>query len=554
MPRSNQVQYSWRELNRLLPEMTELQVKELLDEEMSSLRRVAILERLHQRYNALRIARERIELIPSVLKESESLESAEDQLKASHETSGDKVIQGSDTNRKIQDDGGGHGRGNVDAVVRVDVVKAQAAVGREILRGGVGSLCEGVSDGRGDGGRVVGAGEGDVHRVVGGVVVGQRDGLAGLEELQVGVVHRAGPVDRAGGGDVRAGDGQAGFEGGLQAGVDRAAAPEVGATAGESRLVTLAIPDLEKRNEEAVFDALNKFEKKCPYCGKEQYRVGIRDKIEIDHFVPISKGGQNVPWNIIPVCKECNRKKRDHLPQDFLPTEVFVFVSGYLASVKARLQQEGYDDYVASGKIVSLIKQHESFIRDNSRSEFIRQLIHLVCAEEAPILLGPPGSFENLDDSFSSIAKDDDEAKLEQLSRMSIIEYNRVRLLYSKKMSIGVRLLDNLVGERRNKYNQFKQYENIIRMVNDKSGIFVSGVIGSPFNKVCEHLSSGQDSILSVRALFAILSECGWKDMGRIQSREHQGKKHVFCSPELAFLSKSDIRRRLENGERGIAG
>ena len=55
--------------------------------------------------------------------------------------------------------------------------------------------------------------------------------------------------------------------------------------------IIVGINDLEKRNEEAVFDALTAFDKKCPYCSKEQFRVGIRDKIEIDHFIPISKGG-----------------------------------------------------------------------------------------------------------------------------------------------------------------------------------------------------------------------------------------------------------------------
>lgn len=40
--------------------MTEEQVKALLDEELLGQRRVKIMERLHQRYNTLRVARERI--------------------------------------------------------------------------------------------------------------------------------------------------------------------------------------------------------------------------------------------------------------------------------------------------------------------------------------------------------------------------------------------------------------------------------------------------------------------------------------------------------------
>jgi hypothetical protein len=40
--------------------MPEPQVKELLDQEMNGARRLKIMERLHQRYNTLRVARERV--------------------------------------------------------------------------------------------------------------------------------------------------------------------------------------------------------------------------------------------------------------------------------------------------------------------------------------------------------------------------------------------------------------------------------------------------------------------------------------------------------------
>jgi hypothetical protein len=44
----------------LLPEVD---VKALLDSEMSGAKRVKVIERLHQRYNTLRVARERAELM-----------------------------------------------------------------------------------------------------------------------------------------------------------------------------------------------------------------------------------------------------------------------------------------------------------------------------------------------------------------------------------------------------------------------------------------------------------------------------------------------------------
>jgi hypothetical protein len=45
--------------------MSEQQVKELLDEEIKGARRITLLERLHQRYNTLRVARERKTLFES---------------------------------------------------------------------------------------------------------------------------------------------------------------------------------------------------------------------------------------------------------------------------------------------------------------------------------------------------------------------------------------------------------------------------------------------------------------------------------------------------------
>jgi hypothetical protein len=57
---------NWRELNAELNAMTEEQVKGLLDEERVGARRVTFLERLHQRYCALRAIRERAEILAEV--------------------------------------------------------------------------------------------------------------------------------------------------------------------------------------------------------------------------------------------------------------------------------------------------------------------------------------------------------------------------------------------------------------------------------------------------------------------------------------------------------
>ena len=60
---------NWRKLNKEIALMSEDQVLDLLNQERVGARRISILERLHQRYTALRTARERIEL----LKEAQTL-------------------------------------------------------------------------------------------------------------------------------------------------------------------------------------------------------------------------------------------------------------------------------------------------------------------------------------------------------------------------------------------------------------------------------------------------------------------------------------------------
>ena len=54
---------TWRSLNNELSRMSEDEVLRLLNEEREGAKRVSMLERLHQRYNTLRVARERLELL-----------------------------------------------------------------------------------------------------------------------------------------------------------------------------------------------------------------------------------------------------------------------------------------------------------------------------------------------------------------------------------------------------------------------------------------------------------------------------------------------------------
>ena len=55
--------HTWRSLNTELRTLDESKVLEMLTHERTNNKRSSILQRLHQRYNTLRVARERIELL-----------------------------------------------------------------------------------------------------------------------------------------------------------------------------------------------------------------------------------------------------------------------------------------------------------------------------------------------------------------------------------------------------------------------------------------------------------------------------------------------------------
>lgn len=54
-------------------------------------------------------------------------------------------------------------------------------------------------------------------------------------------------------------------------------------------------------------DIKNTFDNKCAYCGKVE-------KLEQEHFIPVTKGGEYTKHNIIPACRSCNSSK---LNKDF---------------------------------------------------------------------------------------------------------------------------------------------------------------------------------------------------------------------------------------------
>jgi 5-methylcytosine-specific restriction endonuclease McrA len=51
----------------------------------------------------------------------------------------------------------------------------------------------------------------------------------------------------------------------------------------------------------------------CKWCGKD-----CSDEFEIDHIIPLSKGGPHVESNLAISCHDCNYEKRAQMPDKFL--------------------------------------------------------------------------------------------------------------------------------------------------------------------------------------------------------------------------------------------
>ena len=51
----------------------------------------------------------------------------------------------------------------------------------------------------------------------------------------------------------------------------------------------------------------------CHYCG----RRFPPSELTMDHVVPVVRGGKTSKGNVVPVCKECNTKKKYLLPMEW---------------------------------------------------------------------------------------------------------------------------------------------------------------------------------------------------------------------------------------------
>lgn len=67
-----------------------------------------------------------------------------------------------------------------------------------------------------------------------------------------------------------------------------------------------------------VLIRLAKQKEHCHYCGCKLELFGP-DKFQVDHFIPLSKGGENSMNNIVIACPGCNREKASRMPWEYRP-------------------------------------------------------------------------------------------------------------------------------------------------------------------------------------------------------------------------------------------
>lgn len=75
-------------------------------------------------------------------------------------------------------------------------------------------------------------------------------------------------------------------------------------------------------DEDTINEVYDRNDGYCWHCGKKlafsNYGViGSRGAWEIDHSVPVSRGGTDRLNNLVPACIECNRSKQDLSSRQF---------------------------------------------------------------------------------------------------------------------------------------------------------------------------------------------------------------------------------------------
>lgn len=89
----------------------------------------------------------------------------------------------------------------------------------------------------------------------------------------------------------------------------------------------------------------------------------------------------------------------------------------------------------------------------------------------------------------------------------------------------------------------------IMRLIEAGVSDFGKGVVASPWQSVADRLMAHMPESgrrVHPNAVVHALKQAGWVDCGRIMSREHTNKKHLFVRPDMMAKPKSELRALVE--------
>ena len=109
------------------------------------------------------------------------------------------------------------------------------------------------------------------------------------------------------------------------------------------------------------FEVFKRDSFKCQYCGKSAPDVVL----EVDHIIPVSKGGDNDISNLITACFDCNRGKRDKKLTD---------------KQSAKLQKEELDKLNARREQIEMIAEWRKELL-NLMNESIDKIVEIINQE-----------------------------------------------------------------------------------------------------------------------------------------------------------------------------
>ena len=115
------------------------------------------------------------------------------------------------------------------------------------------------------------------------------------------------------------------------------------------------------------FQILNRDNFTCQYCGRKAPDVIL----EVDHIVPVAKGGKTEVENLITACHDCNSgKKAESLIRPTTIESADLLIEEYIKN-EARIYMSKYGRIKALSKWVDMVQDNMKL--DDDWNEFLKE-------------------------------------------------------------------------------------------------------------------------------------------------------------------------------------